>query len=263
MVMELAQGDGWSGTATDLLDTLVRKASSSQSFTLPKTPAGLRSALNKLKPNLRRAGIDVVFARRQGKQADGPHPTVVKERRQRRRRRRRTGGVEQTQTTAARDQGVRRCSPCPVSASGSYDHAMRRRGRIVAHSFVAFLKGVAVAVGVQIAVIPLLLALTISSQNVGAISGGFAAVGIFPVLGLIVWAVVMLPVLLVLDRTPVVARRSRLALGVVLGSITWVLFSVIVWPGRPASFAAGIFEWFIPTAMMGVAMLFYRAPPDV
>jgi len=63
MVMEVAQGDGWSGTATDLLDTLVRKASRSQSFTLPKTPGALRSALNKLKPNLRRAGIDVVFAR--------------------------------------------------------------------------------------------------------------------------------------------------------------------------------------------------------
>jgi hypothetical protein len=46
----------------------VREASRSQLFTLPKTPGSMRSTLNNLKPNLRRAGIEVVFARvRQGK----------------------------------------------------------------------------------------------------------------------------------------------------------------------------------------------------
>lgn len=141
---------------------------------------------------------------------------------------------------------------------------VRRRGRIVARSFVAFLIGAAVAVGVEAAVTPLLFALATSSQNVGAVSGGFIELVIFPVLGLVAWAVVMLPLLIVLDRRPIVTRRSRrLAVGVVLGSITWALFSVIVWPGRPANFAAAVFEWLIPATMMGAAMVFYRPPPDV
>lgn len=63
MIIEVAKGDGWSGTASELLEMLAGKANRSQLFGLPKTPGGMRSALNKLKPNLRRAGIDVEFAR--------------------------------------------------------------------------------------------------------------------------------------------------------------------------------------------------------
>jgi hypothetical protein len=68
-IMELAKGKGWSGTATDPLATVVNKArAQGVMFGIPKTPAGMRSALNKLKPNLRRAGVDVEFAR-EGKES--------------------------------------------------------------------------------------------------------------------------------------------------------------------------------------------------
>ena len=136
----------------------------------------------------------------------------------------------------------------------------------MARSFVAFLIGAAVAVGLQIAIPLLILATAIitDSGGVGAVSGGLAELLIFPILGLIVWAVVMVPLQLFLDRRPVVARRSRrLAIGVVLGSITWVLFSVIAWPGRPPNFAAAALGWSIPTVMMTAATAFYRPPPDV
>jgi hypothetical protein len=66
LILELAaESSVWTGTATELLTTLHSRAHAigQSSRMLPQTPVSLRKALNRLIPNLRKAGVDVDFAR--------------------------------------------------------------------------------------------------------------------------------------------------------------------------------------------------------
>lgn len=63
-VLELAERGAWSGTATELhADLMARARAHGQSFGLPRSAGGLRNALNRLAPNLRRVGVSIRFAR--------------------------------------------------------------------------------------------------------------------------------------------------------------------------------------------------------
>ena len=65
----LTEGDGWCGTATELLDALnaVVAEGKRKARSWPRSARSLANALRRVTPNLRATGIDVVFERDSGK----------------------------------------------------------------------------------------------------------------------------------------------------------------------------------------------------
>jgi hypothetical protein len=63
-----ANQNGWNGTAEALLDHLRQRVDerTTKSRSFPKTPRGLRAALNRIRPNLRAVGVSVTFSRQTG-----------------------------------------------------------------------------------------------------------------------------------------------------------------------------------------------------
>lgn len=66
LVLNLAEGDGWEGTASELLAELTSTGGNERSLGFPKSPKGLSSALRRLAPNLRAAGVGIYFNREGG-----------------------------------------------------------------------------------------------------------------------------------------------------------------------------------------------------
>src|SRR5262249_5510992 len=76
---QLAEGEGWQGTASDLLQRLTTLASEdvARSKDWPKKPHTLSGRLRRLAPNLRRVGIDVGFHRASGGQSEGKRTRTI------------------------------------------------------------------------------------------------------------------------------------------------------------------------------------------
>ena len=59
LTMLMTNRDSWQGTLSELLDKLKAASSSPQTTAWPRSPRGLKNALQRLAPNLRRDGLDV------------------------------------------------------------------------------------------------------------------------------------------------------------------------------------------------------------